>query len=397
MYCSECGKKIKKGSKFCGECGAKVKKEKTKFDFKNNKLAIIISAVVALLVICLVTLNILTSPKHVASKYIKASINKDSNALYSLLDLDGDKTFISKKTFKKIIESNTKDSNIENYKIGEVIYGTSNLSAKVKFTYTTKGGSSENNRYIILNKDKDKKFLFFDKWTISDYNATNIILKDYKIIVPKDTKVTYGGINVSSKYLDKDSSYEKIDVYKLPQVFIAKTDIEVTLKNGIKVKEEVRPSIILKQYQLKLTGKNLSEEDAKKITKASKESLEIVYKSAIESKSFDEIKSNFKAKDLTNLEKSYTSFSKNLNNHSSVKLTSITFDDIDIYNATIDNDGNLVVSLKTKFTYKVTYPTLDVSEEVEPKTNTNYFTLVFDISSKNYNLVDVKNLKTYFY
>lgn len=395
MFCANCGKELKKGAKFCGECGSKVKK--AKFDFKKNKLAIIISAVVAVLVICLVTLNILTSPKHVASKYIKASINKDSNALYSLLDLDGDKTFISKKTFKKIIESNTKDSNIENYKIGEVTYGVSNLMAKVKLTYTTKGGSSEKTRYIILNKDKEKKFLFFDKWTISDYNATNIILKDYKIIVPKDTKVIYGGVKVSSKYLDKDNSNDKIDIYKLPQVFTAKTDIEVTLKNGIKVKEEVRPGFISNQYKLKITGDNLSEEDAKKITKASKESLEIVYKSVIENKSFDDIKSNFKAKDLTNLEKSYTSFSKNLNSQSNVKLTSITFDDIDIYNATIDNDGNLVVTLKTKFTYKVTYPTLDIEKEVKSRTNTSYFILVFDISSKNYNLVDVENLKTYFY
>ena len=396
MYCSECGKEIKKGSKFCGECGAQLKQNK-KFNLKDNKLFIIIAAIVIVLVGTFITFKNITSPKHVASKYIKASINKDSNALYSLLDLDGDKTFISKKTFKKIIESNSNDSNIENYKIGEVTYGASNLSAKVKFTYTTKGGSSENNRYIILNKDKDKKFLFFDKWTISDYNATNIILKDYKIIVPKDTKVTYGGVKVSSKYLDKENSNEKIDVYKLPQVFIAKTDIEVTLSNGIKVKEEVRPSVILKQYQLKLTGNNLSEEDTKKITKASKESLELVYKSAIDDKSFDEIKSNFNAKDLTNLEKSYTSFSKSLNSHSTVKLTSISFDDLDIYSVTINDDGNLVISLKTKFTYKVTYPTLDVVKEVEPKTTTNYFTLVFDISSKNYNLVDFKNLKTYFY
>lgn len=397
MYCSECGKKLKKGSSFCGECGAKVKKEKTNFNFKNNKLVVIISAIVAVLVVCLVTLNILTSPKHVVNKYIKASINKDSNALYSLLDLDGDKTFISKKTFKKIIESNTKDSNIENYKIGEVTYEASHLMAKVKLTYTTKGSSIEKNRYIILNKDKDKKFLFFDKWIINEYNANSVILKDYKIIVPKDTKVIYGGVKVSSKYLDKDNSNDNIDVYKLPQVFTAKTDIEVTLKNGIKVKEEVRPGFISKQYKLKITGDNLSEKDTNKIIKVSKESLELVYKSAIDNKSFSDIKSNFKAKDLTNLEKSYESFSKSLNSHSTVKLSSITFDDLDIYNVTIDEDGNLVTSLKVNYTYKVTYPTHDNEKEVKSRTNTSYFILVFDISSKNYNLVDVKNLKIYFY
>ena len=397
MYCSECGKEIKNGAKFCGECGAKVKKDKKKIDFKNNKLALIISAVVALLVICLVTLNILTGPKHVASKYIKASRNKDSNALYSLLDLDGDKTFISKKTFKKIIDSNIKDSNIENYKIDEVTYGASNLSAKVKLTYVTKGGRSENTRYLVLNKDKDKKYLFFDKWIVSEYNANTVILKDYKIIVPKDTKVTYGGIKVLSKYLDKENTNDKIDVYKLPQVFMAKTEIEATLKNGIKVKEEVRPGLILKQYQLKLTGKNLSKEDSKKITKASKEVLDLVYKSAIENKSFSDIKSNFKAKDLTNLEKNYTSFSKNINGRTSVKLQSISIDSLEISSAQINSDGNLVVSFKGKYTYKIDLPLADLSKPIEAKTVTSYFSLVFDISSKDYNLVDFRNLKTYFY
>lgn len=395
MFCANCGKELKKGAKFCGECGSKVKK--AKFDFKKNKLVIIISSIVALLVICFATLNILTSPKHIVSKYIEAGINKDSNSLYSLLDLDGDKTFISKKTFKKIIDANTNESNIENYKIGEVTYDASHLMAKVKLTYTTKGSSIEKKRYIILNKDKDKKFLFFNKWTINEYNANSVILKDYKIIVPKDTKVIYGGVNVSHKYLDKENSSDKIDVYKLPQVFTAKTDIEVTLKNGIKVKEEVRPGFISKQYKLKINGDNLSEEDTKKIIKASKEALDLIYKSAIDNKSFDDIKSNFKAKDLTNLEKSYTSFSKSLNSHSTVKLSSIIFDDLDIYNVTTDEDGNLVTSLKVKYTYKVTYPTYDIEKEVKSRTNTSYFILVFDLNSKEYNLVDVKNLKTYFY
>lgn len=395
MYCSECGKKLKKGSLFCGECGAKVKKEKKKIDLKNNKLAIIISSIVALLVICLVTLNILTSPKHIVSKYIKASINKDSNALYSLLDLDGDKTFVSKGVFKKLIDSNLKDSNIENYKIKSVTYDTDKLTAKVLFTYTLKNKSGENTRFIELNKSKDKKYLFFNKWTINGFASSSVIVKDYKILVPKNSKVIYEGIKLTSKYLDKDNKNEKIDVYKLPQVFRTKTTIEATLSNGINIKDEVTPNLLFKQYQLKLTTRNLSDNDNKKIVEVVKNNLELLYKSAIEGKSFNDIKSNFKAKDLTSLENSYIKFSKNLNDRTT-KLKNISFDDIDITSAYINNNGELNIIAKAKYDYNVEYNLGEETKE-SSKHSLSYFTLVFSLENKNYDLVNISGFQTFFY
>ena len=342
MYCSECGKKIKDNSTFCGECGAKVKQEKAKFDFKNNKIIICVVALVVVLLGLFITFSNITSPKHIANKYLKATINKDSNALYGLLDLSGNKTFISKNVFKKLVLNNAKDSNIENFKIKDITYSPGKLSAKVVFTYTLKNNGGERTRYIELNKSKDKKFIFFDKWIIKGFDSSSIIVNDYKILVPKDSKVTYEGIKLTKKYLDKNNQNKNIDVYKLPQVFRTKTDVEATLSNGLKVKESVTPNFIFKQYQLKLTSRNISSEDSKKIESVAKDNIDLIYKSAIENKTFNDIKSNYKAKDLTNLEKSYSNFSKSLNDKSN-KLKNITFNDVELSSVSLNSDGFLNV------------------------------------------------------
>ena len=322
MFCANCGKELKKGAKFCGECGTKVEK---KFKFDKKMIAFIsIFVVVISLFICA---KITTSPKYITNRYLKALINKNSNVLYSYLDLD-DKTFIPKSLFKNYVFDN-KNSPIKNYKIIDVTYGLGKLTASVKISYTTKESNSERSFVINLYKDEKKKYMFFDKWNISELNSSNVILKDYKIIVPKDTKVIYGGIKVSSKYLDKSNTMEAFDVYSLPQILMTKTDIEVTLKNGLKIYDVITPDNLFRQYKLKIKSSNLSKEDTKKIINASKDYLDLVYNSAIDNKSFDDIKSNFKAKDLADLEKSYTSFSKNLND-SKNKLKKITFDDFDI-------------------------------------------------------------------
>ncbi len=393
MYCSECGKKIKDNSTFCGECGAKVKK--AKFDFKNNKIIICIIALVVVLLGLFITFSNITSPKHITNKYLKATINKDSNALYGLLDLSGDKTFISKNVFKKLVLNNAKDSNIENFKIKDITYSSGKLSAKVLFTYTLKNNGGERTRYIELNKSKDKKFIFFDKWIIRGFDSSSIIVNDYKILVPKDTKVIYGGVNVSHKYLDKENSNDKIDVYKLPQVFRTKTDVEATLSNGLKVKESVTPNFIFKQYQLKLTSRNISSEDSKKIESVAKDNIDLIYKSAIENKTFNDIKSNYKAKDLTNLEKSYSNFSKSLNDKSN-KLKNITFNDVELSSVSLNSDGFLNVLVKVKSKYTVEYK---LGSEVKESTNntTNYYTLVYSLENKKYDLVNIVNFQTYFF
>ena len=153
--------------------------------------------------------------------------------------------------------------------------------------------------------------------------------------------------------------------------------------------------MLFKQYQLKLTTKNLSDNDNKKIVEVVKNNLELLYKSAIEGKSFNDIKSNFKAKDLTSLENSYTKFSKNLNDRTT-KLKNISFDDIDITSAYINNNGELYITAKAKYDYNVEYNLGEETKE-SSKHSLSYFTLAFSLENKNYDLVNISGFQTYFY
>ena len=220
MFCGECGTRNKKGDAFCGECGKKletveVEKTKTKKNVNNkpkkeiSKSTKIIICVISIIVVAVIASFILlgniTNPKNVAKEYISAVINKDSNKLYSYLNIDGDSTFVSKNVFSNYVKDELKEVTINNYKITDVVYSTGKLQATVKFTYTTENGSSESNGTVKLIKDKSKKYLFFDNWKIND-SIDTVVVKNYTLKVTKDSKLTYGGINVDKKYLDSSKS-----------------------------------------------------------------------------------------------------------------------------------------------------------------------------------------------
>ena len=125
MYCGECGAKLEKDATFCSECGAKVERPKEKTPPKEtkakqtapvvtpkkpmSKAKKITLAVCAVVIVVLFLgynhLNEKFGPKGVAKEYVEAVMNKDSNALYGYLNIEGDKTFASKEKFKEVMES----------------------------------------------------------------------------------------------------------------------------------------------------------------------------------------------------------------------------------------------------------------------------------------------------
>ena len=76
----------------------------------SKKKKICISLCAAIIIVLLFGYNLTSerlSPKGVAKDYVKALINNDIDALYGYLNLDGDKTFTSKKKFKELLFINT--------------------------------------------------------------------------------------------------------------------------------------------------------------------------------------------------------------------------------------------------------------------------------------------------
>lgn len=414
MFCGECGAKLKKGDLFCGECGAKTEQtEEVKKVVKStsdnsssspkkpmDKKTKIIIAVVAVVAVGLFGLyqmfSNMYSPKEVAKDYIDALIKKDASKLYSYIELEGDKTFVTKKAFKTLLEDEDYSVNIDNYTITDVEYATGKLSAKVTVSYTTKSSSSEKTKTISLTKAKDKKLLFFDNWQVADMSTDSMVTEDYEITVPKDSKVTFAGIKVDKKYLDKDESTDSEDVYVLPQVFKAETEINVELSNGIKITDEKTPSSYYNYYRFSFSLDKLSESNKKDLTKTFESDIKNLYKAAIEKKTWDDVKANYSKNkiDTTELEDAYSDFVDNIAGSSNT-LKSIDFTDVELSNVSL-NDGDLVVRARAKYKYSIEYKSYSGEVTTKDDNDSSYITLTYKMTGKTYSLYDIRNITTYF-
>ena len=419
MFCGECGTKNKETDAFCSECGAKLihnneKKEvketskkssipdnnanntKKKKGLSKGILCLIISLsalFVAIITFVIICINI-TNPKNIANDYIKAVVNKDSNKLYSYVKVDGDNTFTSKKVFDLYIKDELKDVNITNYTITGVEYSLGKLQAKVKFKYTLKNSTSEKSEEVILTKQKNKKFLFFDNWTINDSIDSDVV-KDYTLKVTKGATLTFGGIKVDKKYLDNNKSNDNYDVYILPQVFSYKTDVKATLPSGLVIEDSVKPSSYYNTHTVSYDEDAMSKETKNKITKYAKESIDTIYNGIISDKSFADIKSSFNSKDVTKLEKSYNELHEDIKNNSNT-LTKFSVSDLTVYDVTLTKDGNLEVEFKVNYDYIVKYKSYSNEEKTNDDSDYRYMTLTLSYNKNNYQLIDIDDFATYF-
>lgn len=200
MFCEECGTKNEKGAAFCEKCGHKLKVEevakvaKPPMSKKNKTIIGIVCAVVVVLVGVYMYLGSLTKPEKIALKYFKAYAANDADALYSTLNLEESK-FVSKKLLKSGLKDRKK-MEIANYSVEENEASSDDLSTRIKIKYVEEGSSREKTKVIKLTKNKDKKWLFFDNWTV---DSSELIAKDYVINVPEDSKLEINGIKVGKK------------------------------------------------------------------------------------------------------------------------------------------------------------------------------------------------------
>lgn len=412
MFCGECGAKNNQGDRFCLECGKPLVQEDLKQNTTNvvkktrqpmsKKNKIIIAVIVGIAVILGAGYKVgsdMTSPKTIAKDYIKAVVDKDSDRLYKYLEIEGDKTFVSKKIFKELTSANSSDSSssITNYKITNVEYGDGKLTAKVNFTYTTEGSSTERTDTVNLVKGKDKKFFIFDDWKIADLSVDSLIVKDYKIKATKGTVITFSGVKLTDKYLDKKESTTKLDVYSLPQVFTTNNTLKAVLPGGIEVEEEVRPSSYSASYTVSFDEDNLTDAAKDKIITKTKEILVNIYQSAMENKKFSDIKSNYEHGnlDLTNLETNYNEFLEDLTD-SSTTLTSIDITKVTLSDLELNEDGNFEVEVKVNYDYSVSYTNWDDEVETHDDSDYDYMTIVLKSDKDSYYLVDIESIEYYF-
>lgn len=412
MFCGECGAKNKIEDSFCSECGAPLEKNKNtqssitpttnnvkKPMSKKNKIIIaVVAAVVLVLGVGYKVGSDLTNPKKIAKDYIQATIDMNGDKLYKYIDVEGDTTFASKKMFTEILKSSDKKTDIVNFKIVDVKYGEGKLNAVVTFKYTTKNSTSEKTDAVTLTKQKGKKFLIFNNWKINDLSDDSFIVEDFTVKVTKGAKLTFGGIEVTDKYLSKEESTTYLDAYILPRVFTSSTVVKAVLTNGLEIEETVTPSSYRNSYTLEFDEDSLSTATKDKFIEKTKQALTTVYTSAIAKKEFSEIKSNFEHNgvDLTKLETSYKKLVSSLSGTSRT-LTSIEFTDMSIYDVRLTTDGNIKVEVRASYNYSTKSSSSDDNEAVDEDDDYKYMTVTYTYDDGEYYLINMDKLQYYFY
>lgn len=398
MYCNECGTKNKKGALFCEECGKNLKRKKEmvkakKETSKKNKYMIGTMIIIVIsLIVGFYSLSYMLSPKKVAERYMDAIVNGDTSKLYSYLEIEGDKTFVTKEIYQKLLEKNK----IVNYHVTDVEYGNNKLTASVAFVYTEEDSSVEKSMRISLIKQKKKWLLFFDDWKISTSETNDKIVADFKIVVPKNAKVAYAGVEVKEKYLDKNKSTETTDVYILENVFRTSTTIMVELENGYQIEDEVTPNIYRNTYTANISLSDIIKEEQEKVATLIKNDLSVLYEGAIQDKTFEALDNlNIEKENSATIEKKYNLLKEKLK-QSYNTLTSIEFTNITLSSVKLDENGYLEFRFKSNYQYSVQYLDSSSQEQVKTLKSYTYMNLSYNIKNKTYYLIDANNLEDHF-
>lgn len=414
MFCSECGAKNKKNAAFCEECGAKLepieeektqvtkapKKKKGNKKKLSKKQIILISAVVVVVVALFIgyqVLSSMSSPQKVVENYIEAINKKDYSALYDYANFSGDTTFINEKAYTNAVKDLLEDaSSISNFTVGRTAYENGGLTAVVTINAAVKLGTttSDASIEIRLTKEKEKQFLFFPKWTITDDELLGIeTVTDFELEVPKDTKVTFAGVEVTDKYLDKNDEEDYTETYILPQVLTTKTETEFILPGDLEIKKDIVPSSYTNRYSLNVLEEDFTKAAKEKLTETINNTLSATMKGLIDNKTFEDIKQNYANDEssdyLEDFKDEYEDYKENLGRDYYDSLTEFNIEDISISSIGFTSDYELNVRIRLEYNWKQTDKE---TGEVESDDTYNYYSFYLVPEEDTYKVVGMSSL-----
>lgn len=392
MFCEECGTKNAKGVAFCENCGHKLVEEKkktkkesntvSKAESKNNKnVAIIVIVAIAALVGAYMYIASTLTPEKVALKYFKGLAKRDANAVYSTINLEESK-FVNKKLLKESLKNEEK-INLDNYKTSKA--DKKGISTIVTITYIEKGSSTEKTKTIKLSKSKAKKWLIFDNWTV---DASDLMVSDFRLTIPKDTKPSVDGIKLPEKYKD-DTYSSSYDVYVIPSILKGIHKLTVKYSSGLVLAADVKTTSRYSTY-------NLTLEDSinKKISKDIKSKLTTLYEAAMDEKDFDDIKDKFDEDSRENIESVYNNLkdyvNKDYNNLQEFKIKNVKIKSVN------PQSDEVTLYVEIKYDYKVEYKLGDETKDYSKKDKTTTIYAVYDLNKKDYKMTNLRSLVTYF-
>lgn len=330
MKCPNCDNAIKPDDIYCGNCGKKIKKE-SKFlnEIEKNRKTILILLISLLILTSLISvLNYFCSPVYEAEKYFNYLKDNNTSKIYEYIASDS--SFTTEEILKKKMSSIKGATNIQI--INKYI---SNDEALITFSYEL------NNEINIANVSLSKsghKYLIFNNWKVNSGKVSkNITLK-----LPNNSKATIDGIDISS-YLTDDG--EDLDTYKIPSMITGKYKLKVELQDGNVIEKEFETA---NDVTFMINSTTLSDENKKILDDKSTELINSIYSGLINDVDYNSINYNDSVKKIyKDLRYNYKRFE--------ISLTEFNLSSMDLISSNYNDNGNLELTYEIEYDYKATY------------------------------------------
>ena len=265
----------------------------------------------------------------------------------------------------------------------------------VTITYTEKGKTGDSTAKILLTKDKKNKYFFFDNWKIA--NDTLETKEDFELTVLKDSTITLEGIEVDQKYIDQEKSTSTMDVYVLPALFSMSYQMKIELPIGITLEDELDVNSYSNSETIHFDEGHLTEEEKKKLTDQAKKDLSTFYQGIIDQKAFADIQSQFEGEgiNLDDLKEEYEDAEEKIQSSRSITLKKIDFQEAEIRNMELDENGYFTMYLSVSYEYTISYEEDGETKERTSSSSDGIY-VSYSFVEDTYHFVDVSSLPTYF-
>lgn len=329
-------------------------------------------------------------PKHLAKVYMNNLISGDYDYIYDSVSISGDTTFVNKDAYLDLIKNNAlKIGKISDFEIEDVVYSDDRSFAvvDVEVLYENESGKYEKDMRIEFSRNEKRKYFIFETWTMISQNHSGVnLIEDYKIYVPKHSKVKFNNISVDDKYI-KNFDDVNIDMYVLPQVFEEEVVLSVTIPNGMEVLRNIKPSEYYRDYKLEINKNDFNLEEINSIKKSISSSIETIMSALISDKSFDSIRSTFASEsNIDGLNDLYDKYRKLLK-IDNIMYSDFLSDDVVILDIEYNHLYNYIVNVRVDYSWNYL---LDMSSN--RRNEFAYYTIELKYEDSSYNIASINDL-----
>lgn len=177
------------------------------------------------------------SPYRFAEKYFTYYITNNYQEMYQMIDSENS-DFISYENFKSMCSGEKVYGSMLDYSMGSATKDGDRVTYVV--TYYMDGDSNPHTYTITLNKQKEKKYVFFNTWKVS---VKRFLVEDFLVKTPAGMKASLDGHDLA-EYSEGTSEDGTQDYYRIPLIFtgdhtlMVSSDLVGNVSKAVYIKKE---------------------------------------------------------------------------------------------------------------------------------------------------------------